>query len=127
MNRLISAIKTILWLGLAAVLIWFSANNIEPVALSFYPLTLSLSVPPWFILFTGIFIGLAAAGLATSWTRLKGFVARRRLARERRRLSDEVANLSEEVHETAAEKARQQVSSTAVTGITPSKSSARHA
>lgn len=119
MSRLLSAFKFILWLLIAFVLIWFSANNIEPVSLSFYPLSIWISVPPWVILFAGIFLGLAAAGVATSWTRLKGFVARRQLGRERKRLADEVATLSEEAHITAAEKAHGQVNRSAITGLTP--------
>lgn len=124
MARLFSVVKFFLWLAVAIILVWFAANNTEGVLLRFHPLGFFLEVPPWLILFAGIFIGLGAAAFATSWRRLQVFAESRRYKRERDKLGKEVAALSEEAHTRSAADARGRLTDASVTGLSnpPSRS-----
>ncbi len=95
-------LRFLIWAFIGAVLILFAVSNRTPVTLGLWPFTTQISAPPWLILFAGIFIGLIVAGLVTGWIRLKGFVARRQLARREAELRSDVDRLSESVHRTEA-------------------------
>lgn len=118
-QSLISLIRRLLWIVIGAFLVFFSVNNREWVDLSFSPLSFSLSVPLYSLLFVGIFLGLMLAATVTGWIRLKGFARRRRAERRADFLEDRVSALSEDAHKSHAEKAHTAASDESAAGALP--------
>ncbi len=88
---------------MALVLIIFSISNRASIDLAFYPFDYVLTVPLYFVLFTGIFIGLIIAASVSGYLQLRGFARRRKAERKATELEEQVSELSEEVHSKRSE------------------------
>lgn len=91
-------LRFLCWGAIGLFLILFAASNTDPVPLRLVPLPWALDVPPWGILFAGVFIGLTVAGLVTSAYRLKAFVDRRQSARREAALEADISRLAEKAY-----------------------------
>ncbi|WP_308911172.1 LapA family protein [Pseudokordiimonas caeni] len=94
MTAFIALLRRLFWGILAVLLVFFAVNNRAPVTIAFEPFPFTVTMPLWLVLFVGIFVGLAVAGMVTSWLRLKGFTARRKAERRAKSLEGEMADLT---------------------------------
>ena len=101
---------TLCWIAFAILLVFFSVNNRQEVTISLEPFGYLPGVPLYWLLFMGIFIGLAAAGAVTGWLRLKGFAERRKAERRATYLEGQVSALSEDAHKQRARDAHEAAS-----------------
>ena len=110
-------LRTICWLAFALLLVFFSVNNRQGITLSFEPFGYLQDIPAYWLLFLGIFLGLATAGAVTGWLRLQGFAEKRKAERRARYLEGQVSALSEDAHKQRAREAHDAASDTSA--LTP--------
>jgi len=103
-------IRRLTWILIGLALIFFAVNNRARIELSFEPLAGSYFIPIWWVLFTGIFIGLAVSAAVTSWLRLEGFAKRRKAERRADYLDKQMEAMAEDAHEGKARRAHEAAS-----------------
>jgi hypothetical protein len=114
--KIIKFCRFLFWFILGIGLIFFSVNNRHDAELSFDPFAVNIPpIPIYFILFTGIFIGILITGLSLNWLRLIGFTERRRAERMASNLEVQVSSLSEDVHKNKAEQAHRTIDENLIT------------
>ena len=90
--------KSIPLLVLSLVLIVFAVANRQSVTLSLWPFPAEVpDVPLFFVLFGGIFIGMALAGLITAYRGVRHYSEMRSAKKETSRLAGEVDDLESEL------------------------------
>lgn len=99
-------LKFLIWLLVAAVLIWLAISNRQPVFVNFMILRTSLETQLYVVFFAGILTGLLVAGSVTGWLRLKSFTARRKAERTVKAMETDMESLRETTFK-AEEKATQ--------------------
>lgn len=103
-------LRRLSWFVFGVLLVFFSINNRQEITISLEPLGYLPSVPVYWLLFLGIFIGLAAASVVTGWLRLQGFAERRKAQRRSQYLEGQVSALSEDAHKHRAQQAHETAS-----------------
>jgi len=98
-------IRRLTWILIGLALIFFAVNNRGSVELSFAPIAGNYLIPIWWVLFTGIFIGLVVAAAVTSWLRLEGFTKRRKAERRAEYLDEQMTAMAEDAYEGKAHRA----------------------
>lgn len=106
-------LKRVLWVLFAVLLIFFAVNNRQDIVISLEPFGYLAPMPAFWLLFAGIFIGLAAAASVTGWLRLQGFAKRRKAERRASYLEEQVSALAEDAHQHRADKAHTAASDSA--------------
>lgn len=108
-SKILHLLKVLIWITVGTFLIWFSVVNHTSIFISFYPFGYGLDIPPWGLLFVGIFIGLITAGMATGFYRITSFISNRKITRQRDQLQKDNHILSEQAHTANAELFHQRV------------------
>lgn len=110
-------IRRLIWILIGLSLVFFAVNNRGDVSLSLEPLAGSYNIPVWWVLFAGIFIGIAVTSAVASWLRLEGFARRRKAERRADYLDSQMASMAEDAHEGRAHRAHQAASENADAGV----------
>ena len=105
-RRALTAIPAVL---VAVGLIVFSVVNRQAVDVDFFPLPYQVTLPLFVVLFAGIFIGLAAAGLATLLGRMRRAARTRSAEKRAASLEQQMRGLEQDLDRTAGASAAQAI------------------
>ena len=105
-RRALTAIPAVL---VAVGLIVFSVVNRQAVDVDFFPLPYQVTLPLFVVLFAGIFIGLAAAGLATLLGRMRRAARTRSAEKRAASLERQMRGLEQDLDRTAGASAAQAI------------------
>ena len=105
-RRALTAIPAVL---VAVGLIVFSVVNRQAVDVDFFPLPYQATLPLFVVLFAGIFIGLAAAGLATLVGRMRRAARTRSAEKRAASLERQMRGLEQDLDRTAGASAAQAI------------------
>ena len=105
-RRALTAIPAVL---VAVGLIVFSVVNRQAVDVDFFPLPYQVTLPLFVVLFAGIFIGLAAAGLATLVGRMRRAARTRSAEKRAASLEQQMRGLEQDLDRTAGASAAQAI------------------
>ena len=105
-RRALTAIPAVL---VAVGLIVFSVVNRQAVDVDFFPLPYQVTLPLFVVLFAGIFIGLAAAGLATLVGRMRRAARTRSAEKRAASLERQMRGLEQDLDRTAGASAAQAI------------------
>ena len=105
-RRALTAVPAVL---VAVGLIVFSVVNRQVVDVDFFPLPYQVTLPLFVVLFAGIFIGLAAAGLATLLGRMRRAARTRSAEKRAASLERQMRGLEQDLDRTAGASAAQAI------------------
>lgn len=105
-RRALTAVPAVL---VAVGLIVFSVVNRQAVDVDFFPLPYQATLPLFVVLFAGIFIGLAAAGLATLLGRMRRAARTRSAEKRAASLEQQMRGLEQDLDRTAGASAAQAI------------------
>lgn len=105
-RRALAAIPAVL---VAVGLVVFSVVNRQAVDVDFFPLPYQVTLPLFVVLFAGIFIGLAAAGLATLVGRMRRAARTRSAEKRAASLERQMRGLEQDLDRTAGASAAQAI------------------
>ena len=105
-RRALTAIPAVL---VAVGLIVFSVVNRQAGDVDFFPLPYQVTLPLFVVLFAGIFIGLAAAGLATLLGRMRRAARPRSAEKRAASLERQMRGLEQDLDRTAGASAAQAI------------------
>ena len=105
-RRALTAVPAVL---VAVGLIVFSVVNRQAVDVDFFPLPYQVTLPLFVVLFAGIFIGLAAAGLATLVGRMRRAARTRSAEKRAASLERQMRGLEQDLDRTAGASAAQAI------------------
>lgn len=105
-RRALTAIPAVL---VAVGLVVFSVVNRQAVDVDFFPLPYQVTLPLFVVLFAGIFIGLAAAGLATLVGRMRRAARTRSAEKRAASLERQMRGLEQDLDRTAGASAAQAI------------------
>ena len=105
-RRALTAVPAVL---VAVGLIVFSVVNRQAVDVDFFPLPYQVTLPLFVVLFAGIFIGLAAAGLATLVGRMRRAARTRSAEKRAASLEQQMRGLEQDLDRTAGASAAQAI------------------
>ena len=105
-RRALTAVPAVL---VAVGLIVFSVVNRQAVDVDFFPLPYQVTLPLFVVLFAGIFIGLAAAGLATLLGRMRRAARTRSAEKRAASLERQMRGLEQDLDRTAGASAAQAI------------------
>ena len=105
-RRALTAIPAVL---VAVGLIVFSVVNRQAVDVDFFPLPYQATLPLFVVLFAGIFIGLAAAGLATLLGRMRRAARTRSAEKRAASLERQMRGLEQDLDRTVGASAAQAI------------------
>ena len=105
-RRALTAVPAVL---VAVGLIVFSVVNRQAVDVDFFPLPYQVTLPLFVVLFAGIFLGLAAAGLATLVGRMRRAARTRSAEKRAASLEQQMRGLEQDLDRTAGASAAQAI------------------
>ena len=105
-RRALTAIPAVL---VAVGLVVFSVVNRQAVDVDFFPLPYQVTLPLFVVLFAGIFIGLAAVGLATLVGRMRRAARTRSAEKRAASLERQMRGLEQDLDRTAGASAAQAI------------------